>query len=62
MRETKIDCIELQHQGGARIRALTKDMTVEEQVAYWKTRTDELRQLQREVRAQAQVRLTSGCP
>mgnify|MGYP001086793398 CR=1 FL=1 len=50
MPKKTFDCIELQHQGGARIRAVTKDMTAEEQIAYWKTRTEKLRQLQREVR------------
>lgn len=46
------DCVEMQHEGGARVRAIIKDMTVEEQVAYWKTRTEALRRLQETVRAE----------
>jgi len=38
------DCVEMQHRGGARVYAVTKDMTIEEEVAYWERRTEELRQ------------------
>jgi hypothetical protein len=40
MRKRKeFDCVELQDRGALRIYEITKDMTFEEQVAYWAERS-----------------------
>jgi hypothetical protein len=43
----KFDCVEMMHQGAERIRRETDGMTIEQEVAYWKKRTAELRKLKR---------------
>ena len=48
------ECVKLQHRGGARIYEITKDMTREEELAYWAERTEALRRKQAELRAQRQ--------
>ena len=48
------ECVKLQHRGGARIYEITKDMTREEELAYWAERTEALRRRQAELRAQRQ--------
>jgi hypothetical protein len=35
-RKKRFDCVELQHRGALAIYAETKDMTIDEQVAYWR--------------------------
>lgn len=48
--KTKIktfDCVEMKHRGAERVMARLKGMTLEEQVAYWKRGTEELRKLQK---------------
>ena len=40
------DCVELQHRGGAGTRKKLEGMTFEEQVAYWKQRTEEMKERQ----------------
>ena len=39
----KFDCVELQHRAGEEIREITRNMTVEEEAAYWRKRTKALR-------------------
>lgn len=39
----KFDCVEMMHQGGERIRREVEGMTLDEEVEYWKKRTDSLR-------------------
>jgi hypothetical protein len=34
----KFDCVEMMHEGALRIYEETKDMSVEEEVAYWRKR------------------------
>ena len=41
----------LQHRGALRIHEVTKDMTREEELAYWAERTEALRQEQEAIRA-----------
>jgi len=48
-RKKKFDCVEMQHRGGSAIYEATKGMTREEELAYWKRRTAELRRLQEEL-------------
>ncbi len=42
-RAKESDCVEVMHRGALRIHEETKGMTVEEEVAYWRTRTKEAR-------------------
>ena len=42
------DCVELQHQRGAKVQAELAGLTREEQLEYWRKRTAELLELQRE--------------
>jgi hypothetical protein len=43
---TTVDAVEIKRQGAARAYDLVKDMTLEEEVAFWCEKTEELRQLQ----------------
>lgn len=38
------DSVDLQHLGGQKLQAKLAEMTLDEQVAYWKRRGEELRQ------------------
>lgn len=38
-----LDCMEMQHRGAERVRELTQGMTEEEQLAFWRERTEALR-------------------
>jgi hypothetical protein len=38
------DCVELQHRGGGKLQAKLSQMTLDEQVAYWQRRGNELRE------------------
>jgi hypothetical protein len=42
IKNKKFDCVEMMHRGAERIREITKDMTEEEELAYWRARTQEL--------------------
>jgi hypothetical protein len=44
------DCVELQDRGALAIYEITKDMTREEELAYWKRRGAELHRLQEDLR------------
>jgi hypothetical protein len=46
------DCVEHQHRAGAMILEKLKDMTREEQMEFWRQRSEELRQRQEVLRAQ----------
>lgn len=46
MKVKKFDCVEMKRRGAEKIYERTKDMSIEEKLAYWKQRTEELRQLQ----------------
>jgi hypothetical protein len=41
-KDKDFDCVEMMHQGAERIRKETAGMSIEEQVAYWRRRTQEL--------------------
>ncbi len=47
------DCVELQHEGGARVAQRLSGMTPEERAAYWREKTEALRELQRSLRGAA---------
>lgn len=44
--EKTFDCVEMQHEGGARVTERLASMTIEQRVAYWQGRTRELRERQ----------------
>lgn len=46
----KFDCVEMMHQGAEKLQAEIAGMTLEEEVAYWRKRTQELRERQRAAR------------
>jgi hypothetical protein len=50
MRAKAFDCVAMKRQGAIRVYEQTKDMTLQEQVAFWKTRSAELRKRQRAIR------------
>ena len=54
MTKKAFDCVEQQHRGGAEIARRTAGMTVEEKVAYWHERAEELRKRQAAIRKQRQ--------
>jgi hypothetical protein len=45
MKKTKkvFDCVEMMHEGGARIHDVLKGMTREEQLAYWRAQNEAFR-------------------
>jgi len=46
--KTKIfDCVQMQHRGGQAVMKRLAGMTLEEEVAYWKRGTEQLRKLQK---------------
>ena len=45
----KFDCVQMQHRGGQRVMKRLEGMTLEEEVAYWKRGTEELRKLQKKL-------------
>ena len=49
-RKKKFDCVEMKRRGGDRIYQRLKDLSQEEQIEYWRRRTEELRREQAEAR------------
>ena len=43
MKTKDFDCVEMKHKGAQQVYEATKDMTVEEEVEYWRKRTEEAR-------------------
>jgi hypothetical protein len=43
----KFDCVEMKRRGAAIVYEKIKDMTIEEQLAYWKAGTEKLQQRQK---------------
>ena len=42
----KFDCVEMMHKGAERVRRKVQGMSPEEEVEYWRQRTEELRKMQ----------------
>jgi hypothetical protein len=42
MKTKTFDCVEMKHQGAARLQALLEGMTMEEEVAFWREREEKL--------------------
>lgn len=45
MTKKQFDCVEMQHEGGRHIYEALKGKTRDEQIAYWRGRSAELRQI-----------------
>jgi hypothetical protein len=58
MRKKAFDCVEMMHAGAAKVRAETRGMSMDQQVAYWRKRTDVLRRVQRGARRRQAVKQT----
>ena len=43
MKTRDFDCVEMKRKGAQKVYAATKKMTVEEEVEYWRRRTEEAR-------------------
>ena len=41
-KDKEFDCVEMMHRGAERIRKETAGMSIQEEVAYWRRRTQEL--------------------
>ena len=48
-KKKKFDCVEMKRKGAERVMERTKGMTREEELAYWKKGTEELRKLQQQL-------------
>ena len=46
MKAKTFDCVEMKHQGAAKVREQTKGMTLEQELAFWRERSRILRQRQ----------------
>ena len=49
------DCVDMKHKGAAVAQAKLAGMSREEQLEYWRIKTDELLELQRKVIAQKKI-------
>ena len=52
MKKKAFDCVEMMHEGQAEVTKKLAGMSPEEQRKYWHKRTEELRDLQRQIRQQ----------
>ena len=52
MKKKAFDCVEMMHEGQAEVTKKLAGMSPEEQREYWHKRTEELRDLQRQIRQQ----------
>lgn len=55
MKTKTFDCVKMKHRGAQNIKAQLKDMTTEEELAYWQKRSQVLRQHQEMVKKQSSV-------
>ncbi|MGD1276835.1 MAG: hypothetical protein ABR964_06390 [Tepidisphaeraceae bacterium] len=51
MKTKTFDCVEMKRRGAEHVYSIIKDMTPEQEVEYWRKRTEELRQEQATIRA-----------
>ncbi len=49
MKTKTFDCVEMKRQGALRIHEQLKGMTVEQQIAYWRQRSEEFRREQEDL-------------
>jgi hypothetical protein len=48
MKTKELECVKMMHRGAEEVRRQVEGMTLEEEAAYWRQRTKELRKLKRE--------------
>jgi hypothetical protein len=60
MKAKTFDCIEMKRRGALRIHDQLKNMTVEQQIEYWRQRSEEFQHEQERRRAQRADDKTSG--
>jgi hypothetical protein len=51
MKTKTFDCVEMKRQGAMRIYEATKNMTFEQEVAYWRERSRKFREEQEQIKA-----------
>jgi len=49
MKTKTFDCVAMKRRGAEKVYEMVKDMTVEEEVEFWRQKTEELRKLQKAV-------------
>ena len=55
MKTKTFDCVEMKRRGALEVYELLKDLSPDEQVAFWKAETDKLREEQKPMRARRKV-------
>lgn len=50
MKTKKFDCVAMKHRGAKKVQEQIGDMTREEEIAFWKERSQHLRQRQKTIR------------
>ena len=55
MKTKKFDCVEMKRQGALRVHERLKNMTIEEQIEYWRRRSEEFEKEQARLRSQAEA-------
>ena len=50
MKKKAFNCVQMKREGAARVYDLVKDMTIEEELAFWKKGTARLRRRQKALR------------
>ncbi len=60
MKNKTFDCVEMKRRGAEHVYDLTKDMTFEEEVEFWRRRSEEF--MRKQERLSARRPATSGSP
>ena len=55
MKTKTFDCVEMKRQGAGKVQQELAGMTLEEEIAFWQSGTEQLRQRQRQIRAVAEI-------
>lgn len=55
MKTKTFDCVEMKRQGALRVHERLKDMTIEQQIEYWRQRSEQFQRDQERLRAQAGI-------
>ena len=55
MKAKTFDCVEMKHRGAEKVREQTKDMTLEQELAFWQERSRILKQRQKATKGELQA-------
>ena len=55
MKTKTFDCLEMKRQGAEKVQQELAGMTLEEEIAFWRNGTEELKQRQKQVRAAGEI-------